>query len=223
MPPGLIHFRAPLCPKLSRSLREAAEANFARYADLAGGPGATPHVKTGGIYVHTPGPWFETPIEDRTYRRLGYDSVGKTAGPEFRLARMYRMCLGILSIVVNHAEGLGDFEHEDLRTIYRRCGPLMARMVIEAMAAAPDQLSTGARESGGDRAGSPAEASSDSRADVCHCAGFSRSSLLQEFSPFAVYGGDRTHARSPDSDSALGSPRQAGGRGAPPPRRRRSR
>ena len=72
----------------------------------------------------------------------GLDLVGKTAGPEFRLARMYGMCLGILSIVVNPAEGLGEFEHGDLRSIYRRCGPAMARMVIEALAdaaAEPDQ------------------------------------------------------------------------------------
>ncbi len=86
--------------------------------------------------MHTPGPWFETPTEDRLYRRLGFDLVGKTAGPEFRLARMYGMCLGILSIVVNPAEGLGEFEHADLRAIYRRCGPAMARMVMEALAEA---------------------------------------------------------------------------------------
>ncbi len=93
----------------------------------------TPKVKTGALYVHTPGPWFETPTEDRLYRRLGFDLVGKTAGPEFRLARMYGMCLGILSIVVNPAEGLGEFEHADLRAIYRRCGPAMARIVLEAL------------------------------------------------------------------------------------------
>ena len=99
----------------------------------------TPRVKTGALYVHTPGPWFETPTEDRLYRTLGLDLVGKTAGPEYRLARMYGMCLGMVSIVVNPAEGLGEFEHADLRTIYRRCGPAMARMVVEALADAADE------------------------------------------------------------------------------------
>jgi hypothetical protein len=37
---------------------------------------------------------------------------------------------------VNPAEGLGEFELADLRAIYRRCGPAVARIVIEAIAAA---------------------------------------------------------------------------------------
>jgi 5'-methylthioadenosine phosphorylase len=169
VPRGLIRFRDPLCPRLARSLGSAVEASWSHYADLAGGPEATPHVKAGGIYVHTPGPWFETPAEDHTYRRLGFDVVGKTAGPEFRLARMYRMCLGILSIVVNPAEGLGEFEHADLRAIYRRCGPIMARIVIEAMAEA-----------------APGSA-------PCRCGDPYGPSLFQEFAPFATYRGGRAH------------------------------
>ena len=166
--PGLIRFRDPLCPRLAAGLFAATEAHWSQYADLAGGPGATPRVKDGGIYVHSPGPWFETPTEDHVYRRLGFDIVGKTAGPEFRLARMYRMCLGILSIVVNPAEGLGEFEHADLRAIYRRCGPIVARMVIEAIANAqpgpgPD--------------------------NPCHCADSGGLSLFQEFAPHARYQG----------------------------------
>ena len=135
MPPGLIRFREPLCPRLGRNLEGAAQRGLPRLAAQAGA-GVSPKVKPGALYVHTPGPWFETPTEDRLYRRLGLDLVGKTAGPEYRLARMYGMCLGILSIVVNPAEGLGEFEHADLRAIYRRCGPAMARIVIEALAEA---------------------------------------------------------------------------------------
>jgi hypothetical protein len=98
--------------------------------------------------------------------------VGKTAGPEFRLARMYGMCFGILSIVVNPAEGLGEFEHADLGTIYRRCGPAMARMVIEALA---------------EIAAEPAGAK------ACHCADDRTGSFFREFSPHARYGGDPRH------------------------------
>jgi hypothetical protein len=83
---------------------------------------------------------------------------------------MYGMCLGILSIVVNPAEGLGAFEHADLRAIYRRCGPAMARMVIETLA---------------DAAGEP------DRAGACHCGDDRSGSLLREFAPHARYGGDR--------------------------------
>jgi purine nucleoside phosphorylase len=132
----------------------------------------SPRVKPGALYVHTPGPWFETPTEDRLYRRLGLDLVGKTAGPELRLARMYGMCLGILSIVVNPAEGLGEFEHTDLRAIYRRCGPPIAQVVIEALAEA-------GAEPGGD--------------DPCHCSDERSGSLFREFAPHARYGGDPRH------------------------------
>jgi purine nucleoside phosphorylase len=124
------------------------------------------------VYVHTAGPWFETPAENRTYRRLGFHLVGKTAGPEFRLARAYGMCLAILSIVVNPAEGLGDFEVADLRAIYRRCGPAIARLVIETLASA-----------------SPAAADG-----TCHCAGERGTSLFGEFARFARHGGGEGHA-----------------------------
>jgi purine nucleoside phosphorylase len=162
---GLIRFRDGLCPRLRTHLVAAVEANREHYAaaSTAGGATRAPRLKRDGLYVHTPGPWFETPTEDRTYRRLGFDIVGKTAGPEFRLARMYGMCLAILSIVVNPAEGLGDFEVHDLAAIYRRCGPAMARIVIEAIAGAA----------------MPADPGS------CHCARPGSSSLFAEFARFA--------------------------------------
>ncbi len=149
-PSGLVRFRAPLCPVLARHLEAAAHQALPRVAELAG-PGAAPKVKPGAVYVHSPGPWFETPAEDRLYRRLGLDVVGKTAGPEFRLARTYGMCLGIVSLVVNPAEGLGDFEVADLRDIYRRCGPTIARVVLEALAAAAAEPAARACECGGPR------------------------------------------------------------------------
>ncbi|HSE95492.1 MAG TPA: hypothetical protein VLD61_06340, partial [Methylomirabilota bacterium] len=88
-----------------------------------------------------------------------------------RLARMYRMCLGILSIVVNPAEGLGEFEHADLRAIYERCGPPLARIVLEAMAEV--------RPDSGD-------------SDPCRCADDSGISLFGRFAPFARYRGEGT-------------------------------
>jgi purine nucleoside phosphorylase len=166
---GLVRFRDPLCPRLAGHLEGAARRVLPRVAATAGPPVA-PKVKAGALYVHTPGPWFETPTEDRLYRQLGLDLVGKTAGPEFRLARVHGMCLGILSIVVNAAEGLGEFEDADLRGIYRRCGPVVARAVIEALAGAA--------------------ADGDSPA-ACRCAAERPPSLFQEFARHARYdGGD---------------------------------
>jgi purine nucleoside phosphorylase len=173
---GLVRFRDPLCPRLARHLEAAARRALPRVAATAAS-GVTPQVKAGALYVHTPGPWFETPTEDRLYRRLGFDLVGKTAGPELRLARVHGMCLGILSIVVNPAEGLGDFEDADLRGIYRRCGPVVARTVIETLAGA---------------AAEPAEAAAQGETAArggCHCAAARPASLFQEFARHARYDG----------------------------------
>jgi purine nucleoside phosphorylase len=168
---GLVRFRDPLCPRLARHLEAAARRGLTWLA-AASGTGVSPNLKPGALYVHTPGPWFESPTEDRLYRRLGLDLVGKTAGPEFRLARVYGMCLGILSIVANPAEGLGEFEHADLRAIYRRCGPAMARVVMEALADAAVEAEPGTG---------------------CHCADDRGESLFREFAHHARYGGDRSH------------------------------
>jgi 5'-methylthioadenosine phosphorylase len=168
VPPGLIRFRDPLCPSLMAHLAASVEANRERYAAVAGAD-ASPKLKRGGIYVHSPGPWFEGPTEDRLYRRFGFDIVGKTGGPEYRLARMNRMCLGMVSIVVNPAEGLGEFEHGDLHAIYRRCGPAIGRIVIEAIANVGPE-------------------------DTCRCAVVSQASAFREFARFARYGGDSADA-----------------------------
>lgn len=165
---GLIRFNDPFCPPLMERLAASVEANRDVYRSVAG-EGVSPKLKKGGIYVHSPGPWFEGPTEDLNYRRMGIDIVGKTGGPEYRLARMRHMCLAMLSIVVNPAEGLGEFEHEDLQAIYCRCGPVMARMVIEAIANADPT-------------------------DPCHCADESGISSFQEFSRFARYGGEPANA-----------------------------
>jgi purine nucleoside phosphorylase len=133
VPPRISRFNEPFCPDLSAALTASVQANWRQFTDLAG-PKYSPKVKQDGIYVHSPGPWFEGPHEDRLYRQWGIDIVGKTAGPEYRLARMYGMRLGMLSLVVNPAEGLGEFEMSDLKDIYERCGPTMARFVIEALA-----------------------------------------------------------------------------------------
>jgi 5'-methylthioadenosine phosphorylase len=167
---GLVRFRDPLCPRLAAHLEAAAHRGLGTLGAVAG-PGAAPRVKAGALYVHTPGPWFETPTEDRLYRRLGLDLVGKTAGPEFRLARVYGMCLGILSIVVNRAEGLGEFEAGDLRLIYRRCGPVMARLVLDALA----------------------DAAADANPGGCRCGVERGPSLYEEFAPHARYEGGPRH------------------------------
>jgi purine nucleoside phosphorylase len=141
VPPRIVRFDEPFCPALSASLAASVEANWDHFRSVAGA-NVSPKLKRDGIYVHSPGPWFEGPTEDLLYRRFGIDIVGKTAGPEYRLARMYGMRLGMLSLVVNPAEGLGEFEMGDLKAIYDRCGPAMGRFVIEAIANAEEVPAT---------------------------------------------------------------------------------
>jgi purine nucleoside phosphorylase len=163
VPPRTIRFDEPFCPDLSATLAASVEANWDVFRAVAGNEFA-PKLKQGGIYVHSPGPWFEGPHEDLLYRRAGIDIVGKTGGPEYRLARMYGMRLGMLSLVVNPAEGLGEFDMGDLKVIYERCGPVMGRLVIEAIANADE-----------------APAADESAWEP---------SSFQEFARFAVYGKD---------------------------------
>ncbi len=172
VPPRIVRFDEPFCPALSASLAASVEANWEHVRSVAGA-GVSPKLQRDGIYVHSPGPWFEGPTEDLLYRRVGIDIVGKTGGPEYRLARMYGMRLGMLSLVVNPAEGLGEFEMGDLKAIYDRCGPAMGRLVIEAIVSADE-----------------APAATDEAAEP---------SFFQEFSRFAHYrsvsdGKDAAHA-----------------------------
>jgi hypothetical protein len=66
-------------------------------------------------------------------------------------------------------------------------------MVIEALAAAPDEARRGTGAAAGAAAEGP-DASEPGGADACHCADAGGTSLFHEFSPFAHYRGDRAHA-----------------------------
>ena len=113
--PGLIQVPRAALPRLSRNLEDAAQHGVPRLATLARA-GLSPRGQD-------PAPSTSTPRAPGSRRRpriastaaSGSTSWARPRGPEFRLARMYGMCLGILSIVVNPAEGLGEFEHADLR------------------------------------------------------------------------------------------------------------
>ena len=77
----------------------------ARLAAAASEAGLEP-VSTGGTYVCTEGPRFETPAEIRAYRLLGGDVVGMTVVPEVVLARELGLCYQTLALVTNWAAGL---------------------------------------------------------------------------------------------------------------------
>ncbi|HEY3365707.1 MAG TPA: S-methyl-5'-thioadenosine phosphorylase [Symbiobacteriaceae bacterium] len=92
---GVVHtdFTEPYCPEIRAALARAADA-----------VGITAH--SGGTYVCTEGPRFETPAEIRMFAKLGGDLVGMTNVPEVVLAREAGLCYATVSMVTNFAAGI---------------------------------------------------------------------------------------------------------------------
>ena len=92
---GVVHVdvTAPYCPELSRHIADsAAKLNLSSHS--------------GGCYVCTEGPRFETPAEIKAYRQWGADVVGMTNLPECVLAREAEICYSTISMVTNFAAGI---------------------------------------------------------------------------------------------------------------------
>jgi 5'-methylthioadenosine phosphorylase len=65
-------------------------------------------VHDGGVYGATQGPRLESAAEIRRLARDGCDLVGMTGMPEASLARELGLAYACLSVVVNHAAGIGE-------------------------------------------------------------------------------------------------------------------
>ena len=92
---GVVHvdFTEPYCPSLRKTLKEAAGEIGLK-------------VNSGGTYVCTEGPRFETPAEIIMYSKLGGDLVGMTSVPEVVLAREAEICYATIAMVTNYAAGI---------------------------------------------------------------------------------------------------------------------
>lgn len=88
-----LDFSQPFCPEMAESLLKAA-------AELG------MDIFSGGTYVVTEGPRFETPAEIKAFEILGGDLVGMTLVPECTLARELGMCYVTISTVTNMAAGI---------------------------------------------------------------------------------------------------------------------
>jgi 5'-methylthioadenosine phosphorylase len=64
------------------------------------------NVISGGTYVCTEGPRFETPAEIAMFQKIGGDVVGMTGLPEVVLAREKEMCYASICIVSNYGTGI---------------------------------------------------------------------------------------------------------------------
>ena len=120
----LLVMREPVCP----AGREALLAAARRLA-----PGR--RVFSRGTYVVTEGPRFETPAEVRFLQTLG-DVIGQSFSPEAWLARDIGACYAGIYLVVNYGEGVvREWEHEVLARHFHEDAPLVARILLEALAA----------------------------------------------------------------------------------------
>ncbi|HYB90745.1 MAG TPA: S-methyl-5'-thioadenosine phosphorylase [Candidatus Binataceae bacterium] len=79
----------PVCPNLTRYLKDAA-----------GATGATIH--EGGTYLCMEGPQFSTRAESQLYRSWGVDVISMTAMQEARLAREAELCYAVLTLVTDY-------------------------------------------------------------------------------------------------------------------------
>jgi 5'-methylthioadenosine phosphorylase len=92
---GVVHvdMTSPYCDKLRHFVAlSAASLNLP--------------VHSGGCYVCTEGPRFETAAEIKAFATLGGDLVGMTGVPEAVLAREAEMCYVTISMVTNFAAGI---------------------------------------------------------------------------------------------------------------------
>lgn len=91
-------------------------------------------VQETGVYVCGDGPRYETPVEIEMYRQLGGDLVGMTAATEAIAFRELGIPYGCLSVVTNHAAGMGAAElgHEEVVEAMEAAGESAVKLFLEA-------------------------------------------------------------------------------------------
>ncbi len=92
-----------------------------------------------GVYACMAGPSYETPAEIRMLRALGADLVGMSTVPEVIAARHMGVPVAGISVVTNHAAGLGrrPLSHEEVAEtagrVKDRLAPLVAAFLVRAV------------------------------------------------------------------------------------------
>jgi purine-nucleoside phosphorylase len=90
-----------------------------------------------GVYVQFRGPHYETPAEVQMAKILGGDLVGMSTTLEAIAARQCGLEVLGISLVTNHAAGIGDqpLSHDEVLTAGQaaaeRCGRLLAAVVAK--------------------------------------------------------------------------------------------
>ncbi len=97
---------------------------------------APPGTKDGGVYLNLNGPRYETPREVRTFRELGADVVGMTAGTEAVVMREAGVPYALLAVVTNLGTGLSssDLHHGEVEDVMKARGGLVVDLLLSACA-----------------------------------------------------------------------------------------
>ena len=94
-----------------------------------------------GVYAGMLGPAYETPAEIRALRVLGADLVGMSTVAEASAACAAGMRVAGLSMVANHAAGIGGpLAHEEVLDVARASAERFARLLASAVRALCDEL-----------------------------------------------------------------------------------
>jgi 5'-methylthioadenosine phosphorylase len=121
----LLIMRRGLCPSLRRVMAEVANDFFNKKSQR--------QIVAHGIYAVTDGQHFESPAEVRMLAKLGADVVGQSLCPEVYLAREIGACYAGIYLVVNMAEGVEEWQHEELKTLFYSQAPLMGRLLLKIL------------------------------------------------------------------------------------------
>jgi purine-nucleoside phosphorylase len=86
-----------------------------------------------GVYAGLLGPSYETPAEVRMLHTLGADAVGMSTVLETIAARHLRMRVCAISVISNHAAGIGkgELDHSEVERAANEAGPRLTTLVSD--------------------------------------------------------------------------------------------
>ena len=89
-----------------------------------------------GVYAAMSGPSYETPAEIRMLETIGASVVGMSTVPEAIALRHMGVEVGCISVVSNHAAGVGteELDHAEVKTVALEAGPRLLSLVRELAA-----------------------------------------------------------------------------------------
>lgn len=98
-------------------------------------------IRTGGVYVCTEGPRFETPAEINMFRLFGGTVVGMTNVPEVVLAREIAMHYSVLAVITNYAAGMQSrVSHEEVINVMERAGENVRKLIYNSVKKIDDMV-----------------------------------------------------------------------------------